>query len=292
MGLVSDAKRPRRPLEAGTQEPASPPPEERSLDGSASNLFVLTGTSRGIGQALAELLLDPSNAVVCITRTPSDALAERAVAVSARLEQWSQDLGYPLQAATRLESWLQTQSAHAFQAATLINNAAVITPPGPIDEVDPAEIVNTLRVSLESPMLLTAAFLRATRDWACARKVLNVSSSLGRRAMAGLSSYCAVKAGMDHYSRVVALDEALKRNGARIVSLAPGSVDTDLQARLRAADRAKFPDGARFEQMKREGRLPSSTEAAAKVLEFLRREDFGISPVADVLDAPASRLHL
>ena len=72
--------------------------------------------------------------------------------------------------------------------------------------------------------------------------MLNISSGLGRRAMAGQATYCAAKAGMDHLSRAVALDQALLDNGAKIVSLAPGVIDTDMQvaaARQRAA--AAFP---------------------------------------------------
>ena len=71
--------------------------------------------------------------------------------------------------------------------------------------------------------------------------MLNISSGLGRRAMAGQATYCAAKAGMDHLSRAVALDQALLANGARIVSLAPGVIDTDMQAQLRGSSVAGFP---------------------------------------------------
>ena len=56
-------------------------------------------------------------------------------------------------------------------------------------------------------MLLTAAFLRATRNWAIDKRVLNISSGAGKRPVAGWAAYCAAKAGLDHFSRVVALDE-------------------------------------------------------------------------------------
>jgi len=57
-------------------------------------------------------------------------------------------------------------------------------------------------------MLLTAAFLHATHDWGASRKLLNISSGLGRRAMASSGAYCAAKAGMDHFTRCLALEEA------------------------------------------------------------------------------------
>ena len=112
-----------------------------------------------------------------------------------------------------------------------------------------------------------------------------VSSGLGRRAMAGSASYCAAKAGLDHLARAVALEEASRPNGARVVSLAPGVIDTDMQVQLRGADPARFGDRERFVQLKTGGHLDSPAAAAAKLVAFLDRADYGSNPVADVRDA-------
>ena len=103
--------------------------------------------------------------------------------------------------------------------------------------------------------------------------------------MAGSGSYCAAKAGLDHLARAVALEEAAKPHGARIVSLAPGVIDTDMQVQLRASDAALFPDRVRFVEMKETGQLDSPSIAAAKMLRYLDRADFGTQPVGDVRDA-------
>ncbi len=131
-------------------------------------------------------------------------------------------------------------------------------------------------------MQLTAVFLRATEGWPARRRVLNISSGLGRRAMASQAAYCASKAGMDHFTRCVALEEALKPHGARVCSLAPGVIDTDMQSQLRGADRTDFPDLDNFVQLKNKGQLSSPDEAASRVLAYLERPDFGMQPVADV----------
>ncbi len=75
------------------------------------------------------------------------------------------------------------------------------------------------------------------------------------------------------------------RSVARVVSLAPGIVDTDMQVQLRGADPAAFPDREAFVQMKAAGRLDSPAVAAGKVLAYLRRADCGSQSVADVRDA-------
>jgi NAD(P)-dependent dehydrogenase (short-subunit alcohol dehydrogenase family) len=100
--------------------------------------------------------------------------------------------------------------------------------------------------------------------------------------MAGAAAYCAAKAGMDHFSRAVALDEAARPNGARIVSLAPGVIDTDMQVALRSADASGFPEQSMFKGLKANGQLTSTADAAARVLAFLARPDFGSEPVGDI----------
>ena len=249
---------------------------------SPSHLTILTGASRGMGLAMAEQLIDAGHALVCLSRKTNDALAQRAADRGVLLEQWAQDLARADTAAAKLQTWLAARGEDGLAGVTLINNAGVIPRIAPIGEVPAADLAQALRVGLEAPMLLTAAFLNATAGWRCARKVLNISSGLGRRAMASQAAYCAAKAGMDHYSRCVALEEAAQPNGARVCSLAPGVIDTDMQVQLRGADARQFPDIGNFIGMKDKGQLSSPSEAAARVLAFLARPDFGVEPVADV----------
>ena len=248
------------------------------------DLFILTGASRGLGRAMAEQLLAPDRLMLTISRRPDASLDTAANAKGTRLEQWPLDLADGTAAAARLEAWLLKQNGTEFSAATLINNACLLGRVGPLQEADAETTAAALRVGLEAPALLAAAFLRATEPWNVPRRVLNISSGAGRRAIAGWAIYCATKAGLDHLSRIMAEDEARRPNGAKVVSLAPGVIDTDMQAELRAADAGSFPDQPRFKEMKATGQLASSAEAAARVLAYLARPDFGASPVADVRD--------
>ena len=56
------------------------------------HLTLLTGASRGMGAAIAEQLLQPDATLVCISRTTNAALAAKAAAAGATLEQWALDL--------------------------------------------------------------------------------------------------------------------------------------------------------------------------------------------------------
>ena len=249
-----------------------------------SHLTILTGASRGMGLAMAEQLLAAGHDLLCISRKHNDALGLQASAAGRRCEQWPQDLTRPEAAAAKLGTWLAGHDAAAFASVTLINNAGMLPRIAPLAAIPAADLADAMRVDLEAPLLLTSAFLRATQSWTAVRKVLNISSGLGRRAMASQAPYCAAKAGMDHFTRCVALEEADRPNGAKVCSLAPGVIDTDMQIQLRSADASQFPDIGNFIGMKDKGALASPAQAAAKVLAFLGRPDFGSNPVADVRD--------
>ena len=250
------------------------------------HLTILTGGSRGMGLAMAQQLLQAGHTLISIARTAHPALTAPP---GAQLEQWPLDLAQGAQAAARLHAWLAAQDPRRYASATLINNAGVIPRIAPLSQCSSADdlagLAQALRVGLEAPMQLTAAFLGATEGWDMPRKVLNISSGLGRRAMASQAAYCAAKAGMDHFTRCLALDEAAKPHGAKVCSLAPGVIDTGMQTQLRGADPAAFPDVQNFIQLQSTGTLASPEAAAARVLAWLARADFGDAPVADVRDA-------
>jgi NAD(P)-dependent dehydrogenase (short-subunit alcohol dehydrogenase family) len=249
------------------------------------HLTILTGASRGLGLAMATQLLQPGQQLLTLSRQRNDALQARADATGVALEQWAADLGAPADVAARLAAWLAALDGAGFASVTLINNAAALSEPLTLADSAAAGLANSVRVGLEAPLLLTAAFLHATAGWPGARRVLNISSGLGRRAMAGAAAYCAIKAGLDHLSRALALEEAALPNGAKVVSLAPGVIDTDMQVQLRGADPLRFPEQQRFAALKAGGLLDTPAQAAAKVLALLARPDFGSDVIADVRDA-------
>ena len=241
------------------------------------HLSIVTGASRGMGRAIAEQLVQYGHQVLGLSR--------QAPPAPEGLKQWAVDLAEPLPVAERLATWLAEYDPKRFASVNLINNAALLTEPGPLVDTDLAALSKKTRVGLEAPLVLTAAFLRATRAWTGQRRVMHISSGLGRRGMASAGPYCAVKAGLDNLARAQVLEEALQPNGARVCSLAPGIIDTDMQVQLRGADPKAFPDHGAFVQMKTSGSLDSPTAAAAKVIAYLMRADYGTNPVCDVRDA-------
>jgi benzil reductase ((S)-benzoin forming) len=233
------------------------------------HLYIVTGSSRGLGAALVQQLTQPGNTVIGIARKLNPAL---------QTEQWALDLAEPIAAAERLQSWLRVNKH--WESATLVNNAALLSEPGPLAASDLGSLSAALRVGLEAPTLLSRVFLAETTG-VPKRRILNISSGLGRRAMAGSAAYCAIKAGLDHLSRALALEEP----GVGVVSLAPGVIDTDMQVQLRGADPTRFPEQTRFQGLKDGGQLQTADATAAAIVRFLMRPDFGKAVVSDIRDA-------
>lgn len=211
------------------------------------NLYIVTGTTRGLGAALAESVAsDPSNLLVTLSRSEAD-FADTAALARACEE---------IEARTR---------GRSFAKAVLINNAGVVEPVGPIDEVDAPALERNLAVNLVAPMLLMRWFLRATAEVPL-RRIINISSGAGRRPVFGWSAYCASKAGLDMASRTVALECESRGMAVEVVSLAPGVIDTGMQQQVRGTSEAAFPDVERFRRMKEEGVLRPAEDVAADIL--------------------------
>ena len=209
------------------------------------HLTILTGASRGMGLAMAQQLLQPGHQLLCLSRNTQPALEEAAHDSGALLEQWNVDLADGASAAERLIAWLQALPAHRYASATLINNAGVIPALVPLRDSTPTDLAHALRVGLEAPMQLCAAFLAATREWKVPRKVLNVSSGLGRRAMASQAGYCAVKAGMDHFTRCLVHGRGLDYQRRKsLLTCAGGDRHRHASPAARRGCRRTFPTGA------------------------------------------------
>jgi len=249
-----------------------------------SQLTVITGASRGMGLELALQLLQPAQQLLCISRQTSQILERAAKAAGVPLVQWQLDLADSEAACTRLTSWLRDQPSNRFSRAALINNAGVIPPIVPLSQSSPRDLSIALRVGLEAPLLLTATFLRWPENWSAQRRVLNISSGLGRRAMASQAGYCAARP--EWITSAVAWPWTSAKAARRQGVLAGAGRDRHRHASAIAQRRCSaFPERDNFAVLKDKGLLASPADAAARVLAYLARADFGENPVADVRDA-------
>ena len=245
-------------------------------------LTIITGASRGLGAALAEALMAPGNRLLCLARSPMTALLERASAKGCIIEAQSVDLCDSAAAVSALEVFLAGIDGTAVTEACLINNAGTVEPVRPAQQLLAEETAASVAVNLTAPIALTATFLRLTANWPAARKVVNITSGAAHKPYQGWSVYCATKAALDHFSRCVAEEQREQEHGATIASLAPGLMDTDMQALIRAVAPEDFKAQSRFLAAQQSGQLASPDEAARRLIHYIEGSDFGIETVVDL----------
>lgn len=236
---------------------------------------ILTGHTKGLGAAIAAELLGRGIEVLGLARGAAPALA-------ARYPQALEEVALDLADSAALAAWLAGGALAAKIAGCstvlLINNAGTVQPVGPLAVQDPAAVARAVALNIAAPLMLAGA-VTAARALRTECRILHVSSGAGRSAYPGWSVYCATKAALDQHARAVALDHNVN---LRVCSLAPGVIDTGMQAEIRALSLEQFPLRQRFDELKRDGELADPAQCAVKLVAFLLGDHFGKAPVEDL----------
>ncbi len=217
------------------------------------NFYYITGTSRGIGKSLAEKLLENENNFVY-------GIARNNFLLHDRYEHLRLDL-----ANLELVKNFRFFEHKRAEKIVLINNAATIGEIYPLGECNNDDLINSYNVNIISPSLLINNFIAYYSKSLSKKQILNISSGAGRRAVASWGAYCASKAALDMISQVAAKES----NKLQIWSVAPGIVDTSMQAEIRSAKQENFALHQQFIDFKEQNMLSKPFDVAQKLVEIL-----------------------
>jgi NAD(P)-dependent dehydrogenase (short-subunit alcohol dehydrogenase family) len=220
----------------------------------AGRTVVVTGASRGLGAGLAEAFAGHGLRLgLCARAAPC--LPDGPGVVAARLD---------VRDADAVERFAAEVEARLGGIDLWVNNAGVLEPIAPLREVDPAVAREHLEVNVLGVLHGSAAYVRHLRRRGGKGVLVNVSSGAARTPYAGWSVYCAAKAAVDRMTECIALEEA--DQGLRAYAVAPGVIDTGMQARIRATPVERFPARARFVERKHAGRFNTPPFVADQLL--------------------------
>ncbi|MFP4076308.1 MAG: SDR family oxidoreductase, partial [Halochromatium sp.] len=159
-----------------------------------------------------------------------------------------------------------------------INNAGLLAPIGPLRDNDPAAFARHIEVNVVGVFNGSQAFIRHLRARGGEGVLLNISSGAARNAYAGWSAYCAGKAAVDRMSESIALEET--DSGLRVHAVAPGIIDTDMQAMIRDCSPEQFPRVQKFLDLKANDGFSSPAFVADRLLDLAFGPDGAEQPVA------------
>ncbi len=220
----------------------------------------MTGASRGLGAGMAIRLAAVGFGLgLCARRRPAppEGAADGRVVTAAvdvtdagAVDRFCADVVARL---GRIDLW--------------VNNAGLLAPIAPLREADPGELRANVEANVLGVLYGSAAFARHVRSRPGGGTLVNISSGAATTPYEGWAAYCASKAAVDHATRVVAAEEA--DAGLRAFAVAPGVVDTEMQAAIRATPAERFPSVERFKEMKRAGAYNSPAWVADHIVALM-----------------------
>lgn len=239
--------------------------------------YIVTGTTRGIGRALARQILADGDLLYTISSADND--------VTNGWHNIYCELSEPDSAAAAIERLLPSVRVEAVQSLVLINNAGVLGPLGPMDTASDRQIARQISINVIAPAVLMAVFIRQTAALEIRRRIINISSGAARHPYAGWAMYCSAKASLEMMTRCAAAEQELRENPVAVCAVCPGRVETRMQRRIRKSSPDQFPAKPDFVQAKNRGDVIRPQLVAEMLLGLDRAGQLRNGHVYDLRDA-------
>lgn len=231
-----------------------------AVDSENSLVAVVTGASRGLGAGIAQAFGARGLRLGLCARTEPITPAGVEV-VGTRVDVTDAD---------GMDAFARSVVERFGRIDLWVNNAGVLDPIGPLADADPDALRHHVDINVTGVLFGSRAFARQVRRQSGGGVLVNISSGAGTTPYQGWAAYCASKAAVDMLTEVVSLEE--RAHGLRAFALAPGVVDTDMQAQLRSTSAAVFPSVGRFLQLHRDQAFNSPAWVAGYILDLVRGE--------------------
>lgn len=240
---------------------------------SVMDYYVITGASRGIGEALTRKLIVPGNTLFVVSRTLNEDLVELASSLNVPLYYHETDLSIRENAESFITEVFARIHLREYDRIALINNAGMLEPVAPLKSVDFELAEKHLHLNLLTPIILSSAFLTHTDGLDIKKVILNISSGASFIAYSGWSVYCSSKAGLDMMTQVAGLEQSTEPCPVKIFALTPGIIETGMQELIRTTDESLFPERDKFIRLYEEGKLSDPDDIAQIILRTLFYDD-------------------
>lgn len=222
--------------------------------------YFITGSSRGIGRALCEFILQ------------SDAHAQvHGFSRNSSIEHeryTHHSLDFSKSAELKSFSFPDLMGVGKI---VLVNNAGTLGDIRSFDQVDEDQLIDAFEINLIAPALLCRKFVAKYRELNIPKVILNISTGAAFNGYEGWSLYCSSKAGLEMWSTVMRKEEERVEASKRfeILSIQPGVVDTAMQDKIRDTDEADFPMVEKFHKLKNDGALYDAHDVAQALLDII-----------------------
>ncbi|MGO5673329.1 (S)-benzoin forming benzil reductase [Bacillus subtilis] len=227
-------------------------------------LYIITGASKGLGQAIALQALEKGHEVHALSRTKTDVSHEK-------LTQHQIDLINLEEAEQQFETLLSSIDPDRYSGITLVNNAGMVTPIKRAGEASLDELQRHYQLNLTAPVLLSQLFTKRFASFSGKKTVVNITSGAAKNPYKGWSAYCSSKAGLDMFTRTFGFEQEDEELPVNMISFSPGVMDTEMQAVIRSSSKKDFHHIERFRKLNETGSLRSPDFIAGTLLSLLEK---------------------
>ncbi|MFN0255524.1 SDR family NAD(P)-dependent oxidoreductase [Pedobacter ureilyticus] len=225
-------------------------------------VLIITGGSKGIGRGIIDAYLINGTKVYSISRTVNTDLSKVGVI------QVELDLTETDKLETELLRIFNLLDKEKVTKLTLINNAGTLGNIATLEKLDTETIAQTIKLNTTVPFILSAIFIDYFQDWPISKSIINITSGAALKPYFGWSVYCSSKAAINMLTQTIAVEQSEVKNAVKVLAIAPGVVDTDMQTEIRKSDKSNFRDIERFIALKEDGALNDAETVGKKIFEM------------------------
>lgn len=241
------------------------------------NLFIIFGSTSGIGEALYQYVSNfDENKFILINR--------RSIKMGKNVfQKLTIDLSKSLTTDKISKMCELFSQQNGYKNIYLILNAAVIDPIKRIGFADDELLLKAGYVNFLNYARIINVFISATHNLHTKKKILAISSGAADSPNIGLSSYCSTKAALEMFIKCLFLEQKIKSEYS-VIALRPGTVDTNMQRKIRFSEKESFPKVDTFKEMFKQKKLLKPEMVAHKIYALLLSDKYWVSPVIDICD--------
>ncbi len=244
--------------------------------------YIITGTSRGLGEAISTQLLQKDNIIFAISRSLNPEMILKAEKSECNLHYIEFDLSQIEKIPTLMADIFKKIGSHEIEKIALVNNAGILAPMMPVEKIIPNELQHHININLVAPMQLTSEFIKYTSSWQCEKTIFNITSGAAHNPYHGWAAYCTSKAGLNMFTQVSAEEQYAAINPVKIIALAPGVIETNMQKQIRSVEEENFRKKEKFVKLKENGALLEAEDVAQVIIQNLFNPDFPQGAIIDV----------
>lgn len=227
------------------------------------NLYIITGTTKGLGFELLKNSLDRGDHVLSLSRSKS---IEHPCHSFLKAD-FKKSANFSKQFLNKLSSIQMNQ----FEQIIVIHNAAAIEPIGDLTTFEPSDIIEQTHINFIMPMIVTQTLLKFFKRKKKTLINCYISSGASTRPLPAWSLYCSTKAALRMMTECLSVDYQ-DRPEWLFLDFSPGVMDTQMQSTIRKQPKTKFSRVNDFKKLKETNQLLSPENVASILLDLLNNK--------------------